>query len=337
MNFRHGGNREAFASEIGCKVEEVIDLSSNINFVKPKIEFDFNSLDISAYPTYDALYSAIAKLYGVQNTQMELFNGASSAIFSLFRLFDATTVTLYSPAYLEYKKVATQLHSKIELISRFSELYKEVSEGSLVVFVNPSTPDGSFYDIERLIKSWIEKKCIILIDESFLDFTNHPSAIKYLKEYDKLYILKSMTKFYSSAGMRLGVVISKSENIKRLQQEEPLWKISQFDSHYIQEALKDRHFVQRSNTLNRENREYLVNLMQNFRYTKEIMDSSANFILVELQGIDASTLQELLKPYKIMLRDCSNFDFLDAHFVRIAVKCREDLEVLAKGLEEIAF
>ena len=335
MNFKHGGDVEAFASQVGCSVDEVIDLSSNINFLKPEINFDFNSLDISAYPTYDSLYDSISNLYGVNTSEMELFNGGSSAIFSLFRLFGATTVNIYSPAYLEYKKTATTLNYNIELINRFTELHKEVSEGSIVVFVNPSTPEGSFYDIEQLIDSWIKKNCTILIDESFLDFTNNKSAIEYLEKYDKLYILKSMTKFYSSAGIRLGIVVSSSANIEKLKSQEPLWKISQFDSHYIQQALKDENFSKISKAVNITNKEYLKQILKNFKYTQHIIDSDANFILVQLKTIDAPAFQELLKPYKIMVRDCSNFDFLDKSFVRIAVKSQKDLEILEKSLQKI--
>ena len=78
--FEHGGQIEKFALELGCDVSEIIDLSSNINFVKPQINIDFNTLDISSYPTYDKLYEQIALNYGVEPSQIELFNGGSSAI-----------------------------------------------------------------------------------------------------------------------------------------------------------------------------------------------------------------------------------------------------------------
>jgi threonine-phosphate decarboxylase len=61
-------------------------ISANINFVKPQINIDFNTLDISSYPTYDKLYEKIASNYGVQSDEIELFNGGSSTIFSLFKL-----------------------------------------------------------------------------------------------------------------------------------------------------------------------------------------------------------------------------------------------------------
>ncbi len=329
---KHGGNIKTFSQEVGCRVEEVIDLSSNINFVKPNIDVDFNALDISAYPNYDELQEAIAKLYQLERSQIELFNGATTAIYSLFRELGLKHCTLYAPLYGEYKNSALLHGYEIELINRLDNIEKEVRLGSLVVFVNPSTPDGKFYELEKLMKKWIEQGCTILIDESFLDFTSYASVTKYLKAYDKLYILKSMTKFYSSAGIRVGALLSAWKNIEALQSKEPLWKISEFDSHYLQSVLRDEEFPLTSRKINDEYRELLVKVLKNSSYVDEVYPSCANFVLVKLKNIDAKVFQELLNPYKIMVRNCANFDFLDDGFVRIAVKDKGFLRVLEEAL-----
>ena len=333
--FEHGGQIEKFAFDLGCKVSEIIDLSSNINFVKPQINVDFNILDISSYPTYDKLYEKIAFNYAVKTSQIELFNGGSSAIFTLFKHFALETCTIYSPAYLEYKKAALNFDYELNLINRFENINQEVKENSFVIFVNPSTPDGKYYELEELMKTWIEKSCTILIDESFLDFCDKPSAIKYLETYDKLYILKSMTKFYSSAGIRVGTIVSTKENIEKLKEFEPMWKLSQFDSNYLQAALDDKLFKNISKAINIKNKIELENILKNSTLIEEVFESSANYLLVKLKNLKAKEFIELLKPYKIMIRDCSNFDFLDERFIRIAVKSSNANEILQKALEEI--
>jgi threonine-phosphate decarboxylase len=175
-----------------------------------------------------------------------------------------------------------------------------------------------------------------LIDESFLDFCDKPSAIKYLKTYDKLYILKSMTKFYSSAGIRVGTIVSRKENIAKLKEFEPMWKLSQFDSIYLQEALNDKEFKTISKEINIKNRAELEEILKSSSLVEKIYESSANYLLVKLKDINASKFQELLKPYKIMVRDCSNFDFLDDRFVRIAVKSSSANERLKEALKKYA-
>ena len=333
--FEHGGQIEKFAFDLGCKVSEIIDLSSNINFVKPQINIDFNTLDISSYPTYDKLYKKIADNYAVESSEIELFNGGSSAIFTLFKHLDLKSCTIYSPAYLEYKKASLNFGYELDIINRFDDITAPVKEGSFVIFVNPSTPDGKYYELEELMKTWIKKSCTILIDESFLDFCDKPSAIKYLKSYDKLYILKSMTKFYSSAGIRVGTMVSRKENIEKLKEFEPMWKLSQFDSNYLQAALDDKLFKNISKAINIKNKIELENILKNSTLVEEIFESSANYLLVKLANLNAKEFQEKLKPYKIMVRDCSNFDYLDDRFVRIAVKSSSANETLKKALQEI--
>ena len=336
--FQHGGDVTAFAKACGCKVDEVIDLSSNINFVKPAIDVNFNTLDIAPYPNYDALYEAVAKHYSVGVDELELFNGASSAIFSLFRSLKDNHMGLplrciiYSPAYLEYKKAAERFGYALNIVNRFHDLHTDIPEGSLVVFVNPSTPDGMMYKIDELLAMWQKKNCTVLIDESFIEFSNTKSVTYELSKYPNLYILKSMTKFFGAAGIRVGTLISQAKNIKILRKTEPLWKLSAFDAAYIQAVLKDSSFKTRSDDANAKSKTYLTQILQKSSWVEKIYPSSANYLLVKLT-ITAKALQEKLLPHKVMIRSCENFDGLGDYHARIAVKSLEDLALFAKALD----
>jgi threonine-phosphate decarboxylase len=329
MTYGHGGDVKTFAVHCGCAPEKVVDLSSNINFITPTV--DFSSVTLNAYPSYGQLTEALADHYRVNPDEMELFNGGSSAIFSLIRFFDNPTCTIYSPAYLEYKKAATLYGKKITLIDRFSDMDAEVEENSLVIFVNPSTPDGRYYEIDALMERWKQKNCTILIDESFLEFCWGESATRYLETYDKLYVLKSQTKFYGCAGVRVGIVLSNASNIASLKEKEPLWKISALDSHFLITALKDDPFRILSHEHNRQAKAYLSVILGSSPLFEEVFPSDANFFLVRLAFMSAKEFQEKLLPHKIMVRDCSNFDFLDERYVRIAVKDKRSLTVLKQA------
>jgi threonine-phosphate decarboxylase len=336
LKHQHGGDIHSFAKHINCKPSEVIDLSSNINFVKPTIDFDFNSLNISPYPSYEKLENSIAKLYQVQNTQLELFNGATVAIYALLRHLQPKYATLYAPLYLEYEKTLKLNYCNINYINRFEHMNKkDIKENSLIIFVNPSTPDGKYYDLDKLMKLWMKKNCTILIDESFLDFTPYESVVPYLKEYSKLYILKSMTKFYAAAGIRVGALLSNTANIQSIKKKEALWKISEFDSQYLQETLKDETFKVKSHHLNKENSQQLIKLLQNFSYTKRIYPTEVNFVLIQLKNMNAIELQNKLIPFKIIIRNCENFKFLDKNHVRIAVKSHKNIKSLKIALQQL--
>ncbi len=331
--FAHGGDVESFAKKMGCNIDELIDLSSNIHFSSPDV--NIQDLDFKTYPKYDDLYNTLAKNYNIKNTELEIFNGGSSAIFSLMRFFENEECSIYSPAYSEYRKAAKLNSKKITFINRFENIQQNIKENSIVVFVNPSTPDGAFYDIKEYLDYWQSKKATVIIDESFIEFTKEKSIVDEIKNYDNLYILKSMTKFYGCAGIRCGIVVSNEDNISKLKAFEPQWKISHFDSNYIQAMLKNENYKEKTLIEVNEAKEYLKEILDSSPLFEKVYDSEANFFLVKLKDMDANTFQEKLEPYKVMVRDCSNFNFLDSSFVRIAVKTKKDSDVLKDSLEKI--
>ena len=114
-----------------------------------------------------------------------------------------------------------------------------------------------------------------------------------------------------------------------------MWKLSLFDSNYLQAAFDDKLFKNLSKEINLKNKIELENILKNSTLVEEIFESSANYLLVKLKNLSAKEFQELLKPYKIMVRDCSNFDYLNSSYVRIAVKSSNANETLQKALKEI--
>jgi len=332
--YQHGGDIKAFAKSIGCDVSQVIDLSSNINHIKPKIECDFNSLDISAYPSYDDTYQAISSHYGISPENLALYNGASSAIFALLSnstLIDTKRCYVYTPAYLEYKRACKLFGYEYIPIDRFRDMSQDIEPNSLVIFVNPSTPDGRYYQLQDMIHRWIQKDATIIIDESFLEFCDGKSSLSHIQTYNKLYIIKSMTKFYGSAGIRVGAVISNPTNISTLKEYAPSWQLSQFDITYIKNALQDKTLKNRTLKELEQNKNILIDTLNKSRYIKHIYPSDANYILVELH-IKANEFQKILIPYKVMIRDCSNFDNLDEYHIRVAIKDIDSIEVLKEAL-----
>jgi len=339
--FEHGGDVTAFARECGCKVDEVIDLSSNINLVSPRVNVNLARLDTASYPHYEALRQAVADRYGVGAEQLALFNGGSSAIFSFLRRHKAAfhaehpgrsvVCTIYAPAYLEYRRAAEQMGYGVHIVDRLAGMDDPVAKGSLMIFVNPATPDGAYYDLEPLLAMWEAKGCTVLIDESFIDFTSHPSATQFLDRYSNLVLLKSMTKYYGAAGVRVGALVSSPERIAAITATEPLWTISAFDSAWMQSALQDKGFKTRSQRENAEAKVMLTRILENAAVVEHLYPSEANFILAKL-SITAKAFQAQLTPHRILIRSCENFDGLDRYHVRLAVKSLEDLEELQKAL-----
>ena len=333
--FEHGGDIYSFAKANGVLESEVIDFSSNINFISQNIEIDTEKY--SKYPDFRYLdfKQKLSNRYRIKPKNIELFNGGSSAIFSIFRNLKFKKVNLLAPIYLEYKKASLLFNKEIVLVNRFKDLdFKAFDSDSLIILVNPSTPDGKIYREDFILKL-LESKAKVLVDESFLDFSDSKSMFEYIDLYKNLYILKSLTKFYSLAGARVGFIASDSKNIKNLNSFEPSWAVSSLDLAYFSKILNDEEFINLSKKANFKNRKLLFKILNDSNLFSKVYKSKGNFLLAKLKKSNAKKLQNRLAKHNILIRDCSNFDFLDERFVRFAVKSKSDLYYLKDALENL--
>ncbi len=330
----HGGDIYAAAERLGCRPEEITDFSSNINTVVPAVKLELTPALIRSYgdPRYSELRTAVAGRYALKTEEIALFNGASSAIMELFRTLEPKRACLYTPIYGEYVRASERYSRKTRLIDRFEELYKKPKKGATVVFVNPSTPDGKYYDLERLFAIWREARCTVILDESFLEFSRKPSLRKMIREYRKLYIVHSFTKFYACAGLRVGAVFSDPGNIEALSL--PAWNLSSFDAAYVTELLSDPDHRSRSLKAQKEQYKELRSILKGSGLFEKVYKSDANFILA--RSDKAPLIYEMLFKEKILVRDCANFDGLDRRYLRFAVKEKAAHQLLKKALHALA-
>jgi threonine-phosphate decarboxylase len=339
---QHGGNIIAFAAQIGCLPEQVLDFSANINPQQAVDLHDLLSVSLTPYsdPDYGLLKQAITQRYPIpKNADIEVFNGASAAIFALLRYLQPRDVVLYAPLYGEYGRLAERLGCKIHIINRLvgrvsDSVTQQIPKGSTVIFVNPATPDGTLYDLSDLFALWTAADCHIIIDESFLDFCTAESAMTTLAHYEKLTVIKSLSKFYGCAGIRVGFIAAHADFIQQLKQLEPAWKLSSLDMAYTQLALANTDFIAQTRSQTDSNRELLRQVLQESGLFAEIYPSSANFLLARLHdGNDGYRLQTQLAPARILIRVCENFIGLDKQYVRFAVKESSVIDQLATGLQ----
>ncbi|SJM95213.1 aminotransferase class I/II-fold pyridoxal phosphate-dependent enzyme [Crenothrix polyspora] len=337
----HGGNIYQFAQRLGCLPEQVLDFSANIN---PQQALDvtcLHSINLSPYadPDYNLLKQAFKQRYPHStDTDCEVFNGASAAIFALLRFLQPEQLVLYAPLYGEYARISQQLGCAFTIINRLQDkVDTPIPRGSTIVFVNPATPDGQLYDLQTLLLGWQQADCTVIIDESFLDFcTGAKSALTHINQHPKLYIIKSLSKFYGCAGIRVGFISATATAIKALKHYEPAWKLSTFDMAYMQRALANSDFISQTQQHSARLRELLYQALENSGLFVHIYPSATNFLLVRLAGdLTGDALQTALEPARILIRVCDSFVGLDKLHVRFAVKDQLSIQQLAHALAHV--
>lgn len=333
--FEHGGQFFALAKQRGFSAEQaldtLVDLSASINPNQPQMSADFSLALLRHYPPQQAqdVLLALANKFDVAVENIQLTNGVSSAILALFAFLRPANTVLYTPIYSEYQRAAQyysqhtlEIKRDIQNPTNQAWLYQTIPANSLLVFVNPATPDGTYYTPEQLaplLKQAREQHCWLLMDESFLPFlgfSDDLSLRSLLADWPKLIILQSLTKYYACPGLRVGAVFAHRDFLNIWPQ--PAWPISSLDSYLLTQALQDKVFDQRNQAWLPSAQADLINQLNASPLIKHCYPSQTNFVLAQTR-LPAKHLSQALQNANILIRPCDSFGLGDDH-IRIAVQ-----------------
>lgn len=358
MSKIHGGNIFQFAHEQRIEPYEVVDFSANINPLGPS-QRGLDALNaqlryISHYPdaTNDDVLNAIADTYEMDKHQIIVGNGAAELLYAICRLPGYTGAFVPAPGFSEYKEALEA--SKIPVRDIFyrpreddnGKPYFEVpylaletfaaelkgQDGRIIVFLgNPNNPDGTLLDKDhiRTVASMLkDANSLLVIDESFIDFVgndplqdNEHSMRSLVNEFDNIIVVHSFTKFYAVPGLRIGAAFANEILITQLQQYIPSWSVNTLAQAYTKAALNDVDYIKRTKQELNEERAFMYNALDDIEGIT-VYPPSANFILFQVnqEGITANYINEELKKYNMIVRNCDSYVGLTNHWVRIAIK-----------------
>lgn len=348
---QHGGQVYQFAQTQPNSTEEtlntVLDFSASINPVLPLV--DWKTITQSAqtalvhYPDnhYLALTESIANTFRLSPEQITLTNGISSAILTLFSQLKPDVTLLFTPIYSEYQRAAAAYSQTVIERLNPTELsdaeLKQLTPNSVVVLVNPNTPQGHFTPpkaFESLIKQLKTIGCWFWVDESFLPFIGFQAALsfrKQLRTWPKLILLQSLTKYYACPGIRIGALFSHPKALTSMAWSS--WPISVLDEHFLRSALNDVTHPQNTQQFLSTERPRFIAALNNSALIDNIYPSHANFLLIQTH-VNGHWLSQQLRPFKILIRVCESFG-LGVDHIRIAIKSYAQNQQLIQALTHI--
>lgn len=338
----HGGNLNWAATIANCRVSSLLDFSASINPLGPPqsaiaaIQAGIKQLNHYPSPDYQSFRQALANYHDLEIDYILPGNGAAELLtWAAWESVKLDSVYLPSPCFADYYRafktfqVTTQPYSLPELTNGI-----KANHNNGLLINNPHNPTGQLWQ-KQIFKPYLDKFALVIIDEAFMDFL-HPneqqSLISFVTEYDNLIILRSLTKFYSLPGLRLGYVVTNPERIKKWQKWRDPWSVNTLAALAGEEVIKDTEFQQQTWDWLKTTRADLAQQLQNFAQFKPL-NSSANFLLVETE-IPSSQLQlNLLKHHQILIRDCLSFPELGDRYFRVAVLTVPENQRLINALE----
>jgi threonine-phosphate decarboxylase len=184
----------------------------------------------------------------------------------------------------------------------------------------------------KIISAAKKKSTIVFVDETFIELVpdHDESVVKSIKKFENLFILRSLTKSFGLAGLRIGYGLGSSQIISPLQKIKIPWNVSNIAQGAASAAICYHPFLDKTRKLIKKEKNFISSkLAASKNFT--CFNSSTNFILVKTKT-KSKVLQKKLLKHKILIRDCSTFHGLDQNYIRIAVKTRKENTKLLNAL-----
>ncbi len=337
-------NREYTLKPVDCKYklnqnESPFDLPPSI---KKKILSGIKKKGWNIYPEFipDHLYNKISNFYNLTKENLLVGNGSNEMILTILTatVERGKKVIIPQPTFTVYGLVASNLNADIKSIMLNEDMSFNVesivnearTEGSVCIICSPNNPTGTmmeFEDIKRVIQA---SSGIVVVDEAYIHF-GKKSVIGLIDEFPNLIVLRTYSKAFGLAGLRMGMMLSNPELIRQLSKVKLPYNINVFQLTALEAVFDDPSYVEKNVKVILRERDYLYAELLKFNELK-VFPSSTNFFLVKTN--DSKWLFDRLVENDVLVRDVSSYPMLN-NCLRISVGSREANRVLVRALNKI--
>lgn len=347
MNF-HGGQ---------CSQKNVIDFSVNIPPYEPPSGFQelmVSSINkLNEYPDIDgeSAKKAIGHSLKINKDQIIIGNGATELIYLVARVSKHQRVMIVEPTFTEYRRAFEKMGVYPLTYDRDRndhwaicpyDLSKQINQKQIdtLVICNPNNPTGDFLGAEffnTLLTSVLNKNFKIIIDESFIDFINDALSSAYLeamKKITKAYQvlqLRSLTKTFSVAGLRIGYGVGNEDWISKLHDQKEPWSINRFALDSIPFFMSQKAYIENLKARTEIDRVEMYKRLCEIKGLT-VFNGMANFLLFHCHH---DHLNEELIEKNLYIRTCCDFAGLNANYYRIAVRTSIENKRLINAIKEV--
>ncbi len=327
-----------------------IDCSSSVNPLGPPARavsaIRRNARDlVPRYPDPQCsdLKKSLARYVDVKSDWITVGNGAVEIIYWFAQAFAGKRVVIPAPTFCEYELASRKAGAQVTLVplrdfELVPDLIVEKAVGADAVFLcNPNNPTGilSTPQVKRIIEH-VGSKTKVLLDECFIELVDYPgrnSMIGLAEEHDNLIILRSLTKSFGLAGLRVGYSVCNPALSKRLAAGSVPWNVNGLAQVAGVAALAEKRYLERARSLIKRERRFLADRIGRLK-TFRACRSDTNFFMIRLLDRNSTEFRNsLLKNTGILVRDCSTFAGMGSHHIRVAVRTRRENALLVKALE----
>ena len=355
---RHGGNLAATAARLGCRPSQLLDASASLVPFGPPWAVRASLLEaalglaagspLRVYPDRHAtaLRFALAQLHGLDPDWLLPGNGAAELFTWAARDAAAAGVNvLAQQGFADYPRAlacwggAWRAQPLQLQAGSVAQPYPAPPAGEVLWLTNPHNPTGALWTRASL-EPLLQRFALVIVDEAFLSLVpggEAQSLIPLLPTQPNLVVIRSLTKLYGIAGLRLGYALGHPERLARWAAWRDPWPVNGLAAAVGERLLADpaayrRWCVRVQRCTAREGAWLQAALAQLPGITP--LPSAANFLLIHGEASLVPLRERIERHHRILLRDCRSFEGLGENWLRLGYQSHRNNRRILRALRQ---
>lgn len=318
-----------------------LDLGENLLGCSPKVldslkNLSQNDLNYYADPSGEKLKKKIADLYSLNHSNVIIANSSNEIIEYLPRMVlnPKDKVLILLPTFFRFIESTLSAGGKIVYGKRIKQ---DLSNIKLIWLANPNNPTGTVLPLKEIEKILKKTKALVVLDEAFYeyyDLTNKDSGVNLINKYPNLIVLRTLSKAYGLAGLRLGYALAHKKTIEFIERcQNTLLMTSSVVQKIAMVALKDQAWLKKTVSQTKKLRNQVLEAIKKNSNLHLLGESQANIYLVKHKKKD---IYQALKKRGILTADLRNEKGLEKQrYVRVTVGNEQQNKKLLKVIKSL--
>lgn len=355
----HGSDLELIEQEYGIPKEQIVSFSSNVNPLgisyKLRQSIIENVDKVTTYPDRDCveLRQALGEYCGAPMEQIQVGSGVTELISMCIETVKPKKALLIEPTYSEYERVIknnggevvsfpVKEEDEFQLdVDKLCDTLEDAYE--LLIICNPNNPTGKAVKQEELRKIFQHCKShniYVMVDETYVEFAEELeqiTAIPLVNEFDNVFVLRGISKFFAAPGLRLGYMINSNKEVKEyIDKVKNPWTINTLAAVCGAEMFRDMEFIEKTRSFMAEEKKRLLEILGGITGLK-VYEPTANFVLMKILNpkVTSEMIFEHCIKEGLMIRDCSSFAGFGSEYIRFCICMPEENTKLMEKLREV--